>query len=240
MCPDWIGVGHEDEEASPSVEQGWTDGVGLAGERGHPRLPAPGAGLSEAAQRRLLARCEKVVADNLGGFFAVGKALMAIRDWRLYALAGYESFEDYCRERWDFGRARACQLIHASEVVDRVYNCKQIEVLPRNEAQVRPLITLDPEEQVQAWQQAVKAAPGGRITAEHVAEQAEQYFQAAESRAKFNPVNENMDWAKWSWNPVTGCRRCCTYCYARRMSPAIGRVPLLSPATVARFLLSSS
>ena len=21
----------------------------------------------------------------------------------------------------------------------------------------------------------------------------------------FNMVNENIDWAKWSWNPVTGC-----------------------------------
>jgi protein gp37 len=32
---------------------------------------------------------------------------------------------------------------------------------------------------------------------------------------KFNPVNENIDWAKWSWNPVTGCEHGCRYCYAR-------------------------
>lgn len=34
-------------------------------------------------------------------------------------------------------------------------------------------------------------------------------------KPKFNPVNENIDWAKWSWNPVTGCRYGCKYCYAR-------------------------
>jgi protein gp37 len=34
-------------------------------------------------------------------------------------------------------------------------------------------------------------------------------------KKKFNYVNENIDWAKWSWNPVTGCEHGCVYCYAR-------------------------
>jgi protein gp37 len=31
----------------------------------------------------------------------------------------------------------------------------------------------------------------------------------------FNSTNDNIEWAKWSWNPVTGCRFGCKYCYAR-------------------------
>jgi protein gp37 len=31
----------------------------------------------------------------------------------------------------------------------------------------------------------------------------------------FNEVNENIGWARWSWNPVTGCLHNCDYCYAR-------------------------
>lgn len=27
--------------------------------------------------------------------------------------------------------------------------------------------------------------------------------------------NDNIEWARWSWNPVTGCLHSCDYCYAR-------------------------
>jgi protein gp37 len=35
------------------------------------------------------------------------------------------------------------------------------------------------------------------------------------STAKFNQTNDNIEWARWSWNPVTGCKYGCKYCYAR-------------------------
>lgn len=31
----------------------------------------------------------------------------------------------------------------------------------------------------------------------------------------FNQTNDNIEWARWSWNPVTGCLHDCPYCYAR-------------------------
>lgn len=36
-----------------------------------------------------------------------------------------------------------------------------------------------------------------------------------QSTNKFNPTNDNIEWAKWSWNPITGCLHNCAYCYAR-------------------------
>jgi protein gp37/ParB-like chromosome segregation protein Spo0J len=41
--------------------------------------------------------------------------------------------------------------------------------------------------------------------------------RAIEGRAGFNSQedNDNIEWARWSWNPVTGCKHNCPYCYAR-------------------------
>lgn len=37
----------------------------------------------------------------------------------------------------------------------------------------------------------------------------------AQSSADYNRTNENVEWALWTWNPVTGCLHECPYCYAR-------------------------
>lgn len=34
-------------------------------------------------------------------------------------------------------------------------------------------------------------------------------------KPQFNLTNDNIEWAKWTWNPVTGCKHGCPYCYAR-------------------------
>ena len=33
--------------------------------------------------------------------------------------------------------------------------------------------------------------------------------------ARFNRTNDNVSWAAWTWNPVTGCLHQCGYCCAR-------------------------
>jgi protein gp37 len=52
----------------------------------------------------------------------------------------------------------------------------------------------------------------------------------------FNETNENIEWAKWSWNPVTGCEHNCVYCYARDLAMrhyAQGFVPTFLPGRLA-------
>jgi protein gp37 len=39
--------------------------------------------------------------------------------------------------------------------------------------------------------------------------------QAPKGKPTFNRTNDNIEWAWWSWNPVTGCKHDCRYCYAR-------------------------
>src|SRR5262245_10825089 len=58
---------------------------------------------------------EAVVRDGLQAFYTVGHALREIRDSRLYREC-FETFDDYCRERWDISRVQGHRLISALEV----------------------------------------------------------------------------------------------------------------------------
>jgi len=47
--------------------------------------------------------------------------------------------------------------------------------------------------------------------------------RTAEKKSKFNLTNDNIEWARYTWNPVTGClgpdgKGVCSYCYARDIS----------------------
>jgi len=44
---------------------------------------------------------------------------------------------------------------------------------------------------------------------------------ATTGKITFNRTNENIEWAKWTWNPVTGCLHGCPYCYARPIAKQI-------------------
>lgn len=68
-----------------------------------------------AAVARTLAELEAIIDAGLQTFFEVGNALAEIRERRLYR-DQYETFDVYCRERFNFNRQRASQLIKAAAV----------------------------------------------------------------------------------------------------------------------------
>jgi hypothetical protein len=110
---------------------------------------------------------EKVIEQGLATFIDVGHALMAIRDGKKYRAAGYATFEDYCRGRWDFDRTYAHRLMSAAEVAG-LLPTGNIE--PQTERQLRPLAPLkaQPDEARAAWQEAVEEAGGEQPTAKQV------------------------------------------------------------------------
>jgi hypothetical protein len=109
-----------------------------------------------------------VIAGGLRSFTEVGEALAWIRDGRLYLLAGYKTFADYCERRWDMGKSHAYRLINAAEVVAALLPGSE----PPNEAQARELARIpDPEDRAAAWQEAVQET-GGKPTAAAVRDKA--------------------------------------------------------------------
>ena len=52
----------------------------------------------------------------------------------------------------------------------------------------------------------------------------------------FNETNQEIEWARWTWNPVTGCKHNCLYCYARDIGNRIykeGFKPTFRPERLA-------
>ena len=103
---------------------------------------------------RRLAQLEAVIKNYRQDFYSVGKALKEIRDGRHYHKLSFKSFESYVRIRWDMGRSHAYRLIDAFCVID---NLSPIgELLPKNEAQARPLTKLDAFSQRRLWREFLK------------------------------------------------------------------------------------
>ncbi|MBC6435507.1 hypothetical protein FM036_39300 [Nostoc sp. HG1] len=116
--------------------------------------------------------------------FEAGKALMELRDRRLYR-STHSTFEEYCKDRFGFQRRHPYRLIEASAVFDNLMkmcpNGTQTEsesddgemcpngtqILPTSERQVRPITKLEPEQQWEVWQRAVQEA-GGKVPSARV------------------------------------------------------------------------
>jgi hypothetical protein len=96
-------------------------------------------------------------------FYEAGMALMQLRDRRLYRTT-HPTFEDYCRDRFNYTRRRPYQLIEAAIVYDNLIDkcAKILHILPTKESQAQPLSQLDPQEQPLAWEIAVEEA-GGKV-----------------------------------------------------------------------------
>jgi hypothetical protein len=104
-------------------------------------------------------------------FYIAGKALQRLRDLRLYRNT-HRSFEEYCRSRFGFERRHPYRLIEAACVVDNLTlepktqsnkMCPNgTQILPTSERQVRPLTSLEPEQQREVWQEAIIEA-GERV-----------------------------------------------------------------------------
>jgi len=124
-----------------------------------------------------LQRCELVIKQGLETFIEVGQALLIIRDKRLYRLES-ETFEDYCRGKWGMARQNANRLIAASEVISNLEPVGSIT--PQSERQARPLASLPPEQQRQAWQEVVQQSQqlNEPITAQKVQAVAQTFKQA--------------------------------------------------------------
>jgi hypothetical protein len=91
---------------------------------------------------------EGIIERSVKSFVAVGKALLTIRDQRLYR-EDFNTFADFCHMKWGLGRHYAQNLITGSQVATnllaRANLCTPCEIQPTNEFQIRPFPVLSPK-----------------------------------------------------------------------------------------------
>jgi hypothetical protein len=127
-------------------------------------------------ERETLTSCEKTIAINIQTFVKVGEALRAIRDARLYR-ESHKTFEAYCRDRWNYGRAHAHRVISASETVKALSPIG--DILPTAETQVRPLLQFDLADRPKVWAdvRARIVSSHGRCTTRQVSQAIQELIQ---------------------------------------------------------------
>lgn len=117
-----------------------------------------------------LADCEQRIERGLRTYVDVGLALGEIRDSRLYK-GTHDTFEAYCRERWNFSDRRASQFIEAASVVPKILGTGL--PAPVVESQARALAAVPEPERAEVWREAVDRTDG-KPTAKIVAEVARE------------------------------------------------------------------
>jgi hypothetical protein len=126
---------------------------------------------------------EGIIQREMGSFMAVGKALQKIREQRLYR-EEFKTFAAYCREKWGVSKDHATRLITGSKVADNLMPrgilCTPCEIQPIHEQQVRPLAVLDPDQQCEVWEEAVRSADGKTATYKQVKALVEKIVGPAE------------------------------------------------------------
>ena len=132
-----------------------------------PGAPAGSSGAGflsplNSAEVSALNHCERRIHEGLGRFRDVGLALASIRDNRLYR-ATDPTFEIYCRERWNWSRQRAHQMIECAEVAASLPG--DCQPLVDNERQARELAKVEPEKRAEVL---AKAAQAGPVTAKAI------------------------------------------------------------------------
>jgi len=148
-----------------------------------PLIPAESYALI-GSEVKAFTRCENIIEKGVKTFIEVGKALLEIKDGRYYR-DNYETFQDYCKERWGFDRQRAFQLINASKSAENVKHVLQNESTPINARQAAELAKLPDEVQAGAWKEVIERTDG-KPTAAAVQEVVEERTEAPKIIVKQN------------------------------------------------------
>lgn len=186
-------------------------------------------------------RIEEAERNN---YLVRGIELAAIRDaksWR--ERYNHATFEEYCEERWELSKVHVWNLTNAAEFATKVHD-SELQI-PSRETHIRPLVARleSQDDRIAVWRDLLATTRGAKIKAADVDNAISRFLTlrnkeyvtldewremrdvdqiAALGRIGKRNLNKqdgtDIEWADWSWNPITGCLHGCPYCYARNIA----------------------
>lgn len=140
--------------------------------------------------RKDFTKLDSVIAKGLATFVDVGRALLEIRDRKLYR-ENYETFEQYCSQRHQLEERRAYQLMDSASIVEDLKKLNHGSTFPSNERQCRELLCVPDDALPTVWQEVCVHAErdGVPITAKLIRSHTEP-FRTSNDDAKPKPFNE--------------------------------------------------
>ena len=128
-------------------------------------------------RENILAQLESIIERTRKPFIEFGKALLEIRDSKLYR-PQYSTFEQYCQGRWRFGRRHVNQVIRSSQAVLQLQDTQNLgTMVPKiqTERQARALADVPKDQRPEVLKEAEKS---GKLTARSITEAAEKIVKA--------------------------------------------------------------
>ena len=156
-------------------------------------------------EEKKLFRLEKIIEKGQKHFLEVGNALLIIRNVKLYK-STFETFAEYCKQRWGYGKSYAYYLIGSAKVSQ---NLSTMVDTATSERQVRSLTTLKSKrKQRLVWKRAKRKAKGGEPTSEDV-EEAVREATREENEPETEPVEDTpvLKKLKFFWEKADSYER---------------------------------
>lgn len=108
--------------------------------------------------------------------------LLEIYERKGWKALGYASWREYGQAEFGHGESHLYRLMDAARVQRNLLSLSALSPIGENdngrhvipEGQLRPLASLEPTQQIEAWQRAIDTAPDGKLTAAHVQEVVQQ------------------------------------------------------------------
>lgn len=125
--------------------------------------------MTEAITPRLtFHEARKLTDDIKGGVESIWDMLLQAYRGFAWAALGYPNWREYAMQEFKFSKSRAYQMLDYAKVTEALGDDFSTNVEKPTEFQARPLTKLEsPEQQREAWEQAVEASDG-KPTAKHV------------------------------------------------------------------------